>query len=104
MYAWLQCIELSHNYTEYITSEVEGRWKDIFYYLSSGIILKIQGKKWIWETLKQLFDKYLLNEMKSKTDLMDAMKWELKPIKSSNYILKAAKIYLLSGCISVEDI
>lgn len=41
MYVWLQCIALSRNYTEYISSEVEGRQTDIFYYLSSGIILKI---------------------------------------------------------------
>lgn len=64
----------------------------------------IGEKKWIWETLKQIFDKYLLTGMKPKIDLMDAMKWEVKPIKSSNFILKAAKIYLLSACISLEDV
>lgn len=50
---------------------------------------------WIWETLKQLSDKYLLTGMESKIDLMDAMKWRVKTTKSLKHTLSAVKIYLL---------
>lgn len=37
---------------------------------------------WIWETLKQLSDKYLRTRTESEINLVDAMKWRVKPTKS----------------------
>lgn len=42
---------------------------------------------WIWETLKQISDKYLLTGMESEIDLMDAVKRKVKPTKSPKHTL-----------------
>jgi len=74
-----------------------GKVKRYFYYLSSSIIFKIKKRKptWIWKTLKQLSDKYLLTGMESKTRLMDAVKWRVKTTKSPKHTLWTVKTCLL---------